>query len=243
MKYFVSICQILSIQEIQTALTAFQCCFYIAVVPANWNLWLRSMVIRQRTRRLIATNGCNVMRTVAEGCARSCAPRIWIAKSKDRRIIIIILVLQKGSQGLPDFAQDMSSRGWKWTMIRLKFQAFTAKPPSPWPHRRSRLWHKYMLWCGLIFFLLILHLSFRTFLCPFYNAFLQLFESLVSIWVLSLQTPPDFMARLAEGRVHALSKWVVELSAHHDVFNSLSHDLSTGPSWLSHNPSTYFWSQ
>lgn len=186
MKYFVSICPIFSIQEIQTALTAFQCCFYIAVVPANWNLWLRLMVIRQRTRRLIVTNGRNVMRTVAEGSARSCAPIIWTAKSKDRRMIFIILVLQKGIQGLPDFAWDMSSRGWKWTMIRLKFQAFMAKLPSPWPHRRSMVWRKYMLVC--IHFFPSNFTSLRTFLCPFYNAFLQLFESLASIWVLSLQT-------------------------------------------------------
>lgn len=129
MKYFVSICQILSIQEAPTALTAFQCCFFIAVVSTDSTLWLRSMVIRQRTRRLKAPNGCNVMRTMAEGCVRSCAPIIWVAKNKDRRMIFISLVLQKGIRGLPDFAWEICSRGWKWTMIGLKFQAFVAKLP------------------------------------------------------------------------------------------------------------------
>lgn len=125
MNYFVSIWQILSIQEAQTALTAFQCCFHIAVVPTNSNLWLWSMVIRQRTRRLKDTNGSNVMRTMAEGCA----PIIWAAKTEDRRMIFGTFVLQKVIWALPDFAWEISSRGWKWTVIRLQFQAFVAKLP------------------------------------------------------------------------------------------------------------------
>lgn len=52
-----------------TTLTAFQRYFYTAAMPINSNLWLRSMVIRQRTGRLKHTNGSNAMRTRAERCA------------------------------------------------------------------------------------------------------------------------------------------------------------------------------
>ena len=178
------------------------------------------------------------MRTTAEGCAGSYAPMIWIAKTEDRRMIFLILVLQKGTWGLPDFAQEISSRGWKWTWSDWNLSPLWQNHASPSPHRCSTLWSKCMLWSVFILFPANYISLFQNFPLSF------LYRSPAPLWIpgqhLSRvpEVPPDSMARLAEGKVQAQSKWVVEPRAHCDVFNSLSHALSTGPSCLSHNPST-----
>lgn len=203
------------------------------------------MVKRQRARKVKATNVSKVMKTIAEGCARSCAPIIWMAETKDGRMTITILVLQKGIQGLPDFAGGISSRGQKSAVIRLKFQAFKAKPPLS---MTTQVFHILMQIHAVVcidfsFFPANFTSLLQNFPLPF------LYCSPATLWLLGQSLSPvsaipsDFMARLAEGRVQARSKWAVEPRARCDVFDSLSHALSTGPSCLSHNPSTYFWSQ
>lgn len=175
---------------------------------------------------------------MADICVRSSAPIIPMAKTKAGRMIFVTLVLQKGIWGLPNFVGEIRSRGWKCS---LKFQVFMAQFPFS---MLTEVLHSsvqiHAVVCILLFFLPVLQLSFRTFPSPFYTA---------SLWILSQHLspvpaiPPDFMDRRAERRVQVQGKWVVEPRAHWDVFDSLNHALSTGPSCLSHNPPTYFWSQ